>query len=73
MFWPRGQARSVVAGAVGVDLDEGPGLVATRTLTFLFADIEGPAPMRRRPADAYAGVLADRRRLIRASLAANGG
>jgi hypothetical protein len=32
-----------------------PGLVATQTLTFLFADIEGPAAMVQRLGDAYAG------------------
>ena len=47
--------------------------MATQTLTFLFADIEGSAAMAQRLGDAYAGVLADYRRLIRAGLAAHGG
>jgi len=47
--------------------------VATQTLMFLFADIEGSAAMRERLGDAYAGVLADYRRLVRAGLAAHGG
>jgi predicted ATPase/class 3 adenylate cyclase/DNA-binding CsgD family transcriptional regulator len=50
-----------------------PGLVATQTLTFLFADIEGSVAMRRRLGDGYAGVLADHHRLIRAGLGAHGG
>ena len=49
------------------------GLVATQTLMFLFADIEGSTEMAQRLGDAYAGVLADHRRLIRAGLAAHGG
>jgi predicted ATPase/class 3 adenylate cyclase/DNA-binding CsgD family transcriptional regulator len=40
---------------------------------FLFADIEGSAATWRRLGDAYAGVLADHRRLFRAALAAHGG
>jgi len=47
--------------------------VATQTLTYLFADIEGSAAMSQRLGDAYAGVLADHHRLIRAGLAAHGG
>jgi len=43
--------------------------VATQTLTFLFADIEGSATMVQRLGDAYAGVLADHHRLTRAALA----
>jgi class 3 adenylate cyclase len=50
-----------------------PGLVATQTRTFLFADIEGSAAMVQRLGDAYAGVLADHHRLVRAALAAHGG
>jgi len=50
-----------------------PGLVASQTLTFLFASIEGSAAMGQRLGDAYAGVLADHHRLIRAGLAAHGG
>ena len=45
----------------------------THTRTFLFADIEGSAAMRRRLGNAYAGVLADHHRLVRAVLAAHGG
>jgi len=33
-----------------------PGLVATQTLTFLFADIEGSATMSARPEDAWASA-----------------
>ena len=47
--------------------------MATQTLTFLFADIEGSAAMSQRLGDGWAGVLADHRRLIRAGLAAHGG
>jgi len=50
----------------------GLGLVATQTLTFLFADIEGSAVMVQRAGDAWAGVLADHHRLFRAGLAAHG-
>ena len=41
--------------------------------TFLFTDVEGSTAMLRRLGDAYAGVLADHHRLIRAALAAQGG
>ena len=51
----------------------GLGLVATQTLMFLFAGIEGSAAMAQRLGDAYAGVLAGHRRLVRAGLAAHGG
>ena len=47
--------------------------MATQTLAFSFADIEGTAAMARRLGDAYAGVLADCRRLIWAGLAGHGG
>jgi class 3 adenylate cyclase len=47
--------------------------VATQTLTFLFADIEDSAAVWQRLGDAYAGVLADHHRLIRAGLAVHGG
>jgi hypothetical protein len=47
--------------------------MATQTLMFLFADIEGSATMVRRLADAYAGRRPDHHRLIRAGLAAHGG
>ena len=49
------------------------GLVATQTLTSLFADIEGSAAMVQRPVGTYAGVLADHHRLIRAGRAVDGG
>jgi predicted ATPase/class 3 adenylate cyclase/DNA-binding CsgD family transcriptional regulator len=49
------------------------GLVATQTLTFLFTDIEGSTAMVQRLGDAWAGVLADHHRLIRAALAAHDG
>ena len=66
-------AGGFLAGPVSVNLDEGPELVATQTLMFLFADIEGSAAVVQRPVDAYPGVRADRYRLIRAGLAAHGG
>ena len=47
--------------------------MATQTLTFLFADIEGSMAMSRRVGAAYAGVLADYHELLRAGLAAHGG
>jgi class 3 adenylate cyclase len=47
--------------------------VGTQTLVFLFADTEGFTAMARRLEGAYAGVLADHHRLIRAGLAAHGG
>src|SRR6516165_7423009 len=50
-----------------------PGLVATHTRTFLFADIEGSAAMGRRLSDTYEGVLADHHRLVRTVLAVHGG
>jgi predicted ATPase/class 3 adenylate cyclase/DNA-binding CsgD family transcriptional regulator len=67
------EADGFLAGAVGVDLDEKPWAVATQTLTFLFTDIEGSTAMVQRLGDAWAGVLADHHRLIRAGLAAYGG
>jgi hypothetical protein len=51
----------------------GLGLVATQTLMFSFADIEGSAAMVQRQGEASAGVAADHRRLIRTGRAANGG
>jgi hypothetical protein len=51
----------------------GLGLVATQTLMFSFADIEGSAAVGQRLGDAYPGVRADRRRLTRAALAGHGG
>jgi hypothetical protein len=59
--------------AVSVDLDEGPGLMATQTLAFFFAVIEGAAAKVRRLRDVYAGAAVGDHRLIRASLAAHGG
>jgi hypothetical protein len=47
----------------------GLGLVATQTFMFLFADIEGSAPLAQRLGEAYAGVGASDHRLIRAGLA----
>ena len=75
MVWPRGLSRPVAFWPVRFASTSmrSPGLVATQTLTFLFADIEGSAAMRQRLGDAYAGVLADYRRLIRAALAVHGG
>ena len=51
----------------------GLGLVATQTLMFFFAGIDGSAAVGQRLGDAYGGVLADDRRLIRAGLAAYDG
>ena len=62
-----------LASPVSVNLDEGPELVATHTLMFLFAGIEGSAAVVQRLVDAYPGVRADHYRLIRAGLAAYGG
>jgi class 3 adenylate cyclase len=64
---------ALVAGAVSVNPDEKPWAVATQTLTFLFTDIEGSTAMAGRLGDAWAGVLADHHRLIRAALAAHDG
>jgi predicted ATPase/class 3 adenylate cyclase len=47
--------------------------VAKQTLTFLFTDIEGSTAMLQRLGDAYAEVLADHHRLVRAGLAAHDG
>jgi hypothetical protein len=55
-----GEARGFLAGAVGVKLDGSLGLVATQTLMFLFADIEGSAAMvRLRDAGAAGAGLQD--------------
>ncbi|HLN69264.1 MAG TPA: hypothetical protein VK280_18595 [Streptosporangiaceae bacterium] len=51
----------------------GLGLVATKTLMFLFADIEGSAAMAGRLGDASTGVGTGFLRLVRAGLAAHGG
>jgi class 3 adenylate cyclase len=63
-FWPVRLA-STLMGSLG--------LVATQTLTFLFADIEGSTAMVRRLADAYAAGLADHHLLIRAGLVGHAG
>ncbi|MGD0684400.1 MAG: adenylate/guanylate cyclase domain-containing protein [Streptosporangiaceae bacterium] len=47
--------------------------MATQTFTFLFTDIEGSTAMLRNLGDAYAEILADHHRIIRAALAARGG
>ena len=62
-----------LASPVSVNLDEGPELVATQTLMFLFADIESSAAVVQRLVDACPGVRADHCRLIRAGLAAHDG
>ena len=67
------EAGGFLTGPAGVNLDEGPGPVATQTLMLLFADIESSAVVVQRLVDAYPGVRADHRRLIRAGLAAYGG
>jgi hypothetical protein len=51
----------------------GLGLVATQTLAFLFAGIEGSAAMVPRLGEAYAGAAAGHRRLIRAGQVGHGG
>ena len=43
-------------------------MLATQTLTFLFTDIEGSTAMLQELGDAYAEVLADHHRIIRAGL-----
>jgi predicted ATPase/class 3 adenylate cyclase len=55
----------------GESAEEGP--PGSRTLSFMFTDIEGSTAMLRRLGGAYAGVLADHHRLIREVLAACGG
>ncbi len=50
-----------------------PGPSVVQTLTFLFTDIEGSTAMLRQLGSAYAGVLADHHRIIRAALAAHDG
>jgi len=72
--WPRGSVTGgFLASPVSVNLDEGPELVATQTLMFLFADIESSAAVVQRLVDACPGVRADHCRLIRAGLAAHDG
>ena len=76
MVCPRGLRRPVVFWPMRFASTSmrSPGLVATQTLTFLFADIEGIRPRwGQRLGDAQSGVLADYRPLIRASLAVHGG
>jgi predicted ATPase/class 3 adenylate cyclase len=63
----------VVAHTAGGDEGAGEDLLGSRTLSFLFTDIEGSTAMLRRIGGAYAGVLADHHRLIRAELAAHDG
>jgi hypothetical protein len=58
---------------LGVDLDEGPGLVATQTLMFVLAGIGDPAAQTGRLGNASVGVAAGAGRLIRAGLAGHGG
>jgi predicted ATPase/class 3 adenylate cyclase len=60
-------------GTVGACLHWKPEVLATQTLTFLFTDIEGSTAMLARLGEAYAEVLADHHRLIRACLAAHDG
>jgi hypothetical protein len=60
-------------GAVSVDLEKSLGLMATKTLVFLFAGIEGSAAMRQRPVATWAVAVASHHWLIRAGLAAHGG
>jgi hypothetical protein len=66
-------AASGAAATAGGDESRGEALPGSRTLSFLFTDIEGSTAMLRRLGGAYAGVLADHRRLIREALAAHGG
>ena len=45
----------------------------TGTVTFLFSDVEGSTQLVRTAGGAYAGLIADVRRLLRGEIAANGG
>ena len=45
----------------------------TGTVTFLFSDVEGSTQLVRTAGGAYAGLIADVRRLLRSEIAANGG
>ncbi len=45
----------------------------TGTVTFLFADVEGSTQLVRTAGGAYAGLIADVRRLLRSEIVANGG
>jgi hypothetical protein len=62
----------LLAAAVDINLDEGLGLVAAQTLTFLFTDIDGSATMGQRLGSVYARGLTDHHRLIRAARTAHG-
>ena len=74
MFAPRVEEVGDLVLARSASTSDGSlGLLATQTLTFLFTDIEGSTAMLQRLGDAYAEVLADHHRLIRAGLAAHGG
>ena len=68
-----GAAAGVKARPAGAEAPAGEDLAGSRTLSFLFTDIEGSTVMLRRLGGAYAGVLADHHRLIREALAAHGG
>ena len=48
-------------------------MLATQTLTFLFTDIEGSTAMLQNLGDAYAEVLTDHHRIIRAGLGGHDG
>jgi len=75
MFWPRGCGawRGFWPVRLASISMRGLGLVPTKTLMFLFADIEGSAAMAGRLGDASAGVGTGFLRLVRAGLAAHGG
>jgi class 3 adenylate cyclase len=47
-----------------------PWAVATQTLSFLFADVEGSPAMSRRLGGEFAGMLANYHRLLREALSA---
>src|ERR1039457_6010547 len=68
-----GEVGGFPAGAVASTLRRSPRLMATQTLTFLTTDIEGSTAMVQRLGDAWAGVVADYHRLIRAGVTAHGG
>ena len=60
-------------GAVGVNLTRGPGLVATQTLAFLVADIEGSAAMVPSGEAAETAAGLEVRRAARIAAVAHGG
>jgi class 3 adenylate cyclase len=68
-----GEAGGFLAGAVASTLRRSRRLMATETLTFLFTDIEDSTAMVQRLGAAWAGVLADHHRLIRAGVTTHGG